>query len=102
LEDAQESRGAHGAGREAAGDAQQVVPVRGDEAGVDLVAGEAVEGAVVGGAVDAPDVAARRSVECTTTVSPSRTNASIAASCGRAVLLPEALSVDVTPQPDAG
>ncbi len=37
---------------------------------------------------------ARRSIECTNTVSPSRTNDSNASSSGRAVLRPEALSVN--------
>jgi hypothetical protein len=38
---------------------------------------------------------ASRSIECTITVSPSRTNASISSSFGRAVSLPDALSVKV-------
>ncbi len=38
-----------------------------------------------------------RSMLCTTTVSPSRTNPSIASSCGRWVSLPEALSVNSLP-----
>lgn len=55
LQDAKKFGGPHGAGGKAAGTVQQVVPVRGDEVGVDLVAGEAVERTVVGGAVDAPE-----------------------------------------------
>ncbi len=55
LQDAQELAGTDGAGGQAAGDAQQVVPVRGDEVGVDGVAGQAVELAVVGGSGDAPE-----------------------------------------------
>jgi len=45
LKDGRSSE-AHGAGGEAAGDAEQVVPVSGDEVGVDVVAGDAVEGAL--------------------------------------------------------
>lgn len=55
LQDAQEFAGADGAGGQAAGDAEQVVPVRADEVGVDLVAGQVVEWAVVGGAGDPPE-----------------------------------------------
>jgi hypothetical protein len=38
---------------------------------------------------------ARRSVECVTTMSPSGTKLSMAASCGRFTSVPEALSVNV-------
>jgi len=40
---------------------------------------------------------ARRSIECTRTVSPSRTKASNPSSCGRAVLRPDALPVTCCP-----
>ncbi len=43
LQDTQDLAGAHGAGGQAAGDAQQVIPVRGDQRGVDSVAGDAVQ-----------------------------------------------------------
>jgi len=55
LQDAQELGAADGAGGQAAGYPEQVVPVRSDEVGVDLVAGQAVERPVVGGAGGAPE-----------------------------------------------
>jgi hypothetical protein len=55
LEDAQQLGGSDGPGRQRAGDAQDVLPLLADQPDVDAVAGEAVEGAVVGVAVDAPE-----------------------------------------------
>jgi len=55
LKDAQQLGGADGAGGERAGDAQDVVPVSDDRAGVDAVAREPVERPVVGVAVDSPE-----------------------------------------------
>lgn len=55
LEDAQQLGRADGAGGERAGDAEDVVPVGDDRPRVNAVAGEPVEGPVVGVAVDAPE-----------------------------------------------
>ena len=55
LQDPEDFAGADGAGGEAAGDAEQVVPGAGDEVGVDAVAGDPVQRAVVGVGVGAPE-----------------------------------------------
>lgn len=55
MQNAQQFGGADGAGRERAGDAQDVVPVRDDRPGVDPVASEPVQRAVVGLTVDSPE-----------------------------------------------
>jgi len=55
LQDAQQLARAHRAGGERSEDAQDVVPVRDDQLGVDAVAREAVQCAVVGVAVQAPE-----------------------------------------------
>jgi len=55
LQDAEDFAGADGAGGQAAGDAEQVVPGAGDEVGVDAVAGDPVQRAVVGVGFGAPE-----------------------------------------------
>jgi hypothetical protein len=55
LQDAQQLGGADGAGGQRAGDTQGVLPLLADQLAVDAVAGEAVERAVVGVAIDAPE-----------------------------------------------
>src|SRR5712691_9513954 len=53
LEGAHEVVGAHKAELERAGHAQQIVPITGNEIGIDTVASDAVERSVVGARVDA-------------------------------------------------
>ncbi len=55
LQGPHDCRGDDGAGFDGSGEPTDLVPFVGDEFGVDLVAGEAVERPVVGGGLDAPE-----------------------------------------------
>lgn len=55
LQNAKELGGFHRAGGEAPGDTEQVIPVRDDQVGVDLIPGYPVEYSVVGGSFCAPE-----------------------------------------------
>ncbi len=55
LQGADQSGGLHGAELEGAGEPQQVLPVLDDEPDVDALARQAIQGAVVGFAVHAPE-----------------------------------------------
>jgi hypothetical protein len=55
LQDAHDGTGMDAAKLERSGQAQQILPVSPDEFDVDAIAREAVEGAIIGASVDAPE-----------------------------------------------